>query len=158
MGTILQIFVYTSKTLHIMNLLALPSESKGFDPLKLTCWRPRRVSKPSHNVSAAGGGLPEFLSPPKSTPGDPKVPLKGCNVRPKVILKVPKLAQKRPPNRPTGMSSPPRWALINMWQAWYKPHIGGESVIPFFSDLRRLRLDPSLSWYGRFLTSFRIFF
>ena len=53
------------------------------------------------------GGLPELLSPPKSTPGDPKVPLKGCNVLSKVILKAPNLGQKAPQTPHRYVIAPP---------------------------------------------------
>ena len=63
-----------------------------------------------------------------------------------------------PPKRPTGTEPHPRWTFINTWQEWYMLHIGGGLVTPYFNDLRRLRLDPSLPRYGRFLTSFWILF
>ena len=65
---------------------------------------------------------------------------------------------EKPPKRPTDTEPHPQWTLINTWQEWYMLHIGGDLVTPYFNDLRRLRLDPSLPRYGRFFTSFWVFF
>ena len=81
MGTILHIVVYTSKTLHIENPLALPSESKGLDPLKCSLWRPKGIKNPSHNVPVARGASQSFFLHPKNSPRDPKAPLRGSTSR-----------------------------------------------------------------------------
>ena len=70
------------------------------------------------------GGLPELLSPPKSTPGDPKVPLKGCNVRPKVILKAPNLGPKGSQNVPQVWDNPPGGPLKICGKDGINPTLG----------------------------------
>ena len=83
-----------------------------------------------------------------------------CGVQ-RVLEIDPKGAQSGPekaPKRSTDTTPHPQWTLINTWQEWYMLHIGGEPVTPYFNDLRRLRLGPSLPRSGRFLTSFCVIF